>query len=104
MCLACGTQGRTDLGLCWAPRPVTTLGVYKVLGIIVGFWQKAMELKSLRMFFMKKSSLGIHSAPVSAPSEMQTPSWLSMALPAVCQGKERLLDTGCHVGFFPHFE
>ena len=32
-----GTQGRTDLGLCWAPRPVTTLGVYKALGIIVGF-------------------------------------------------------------------
>ena len=51
---ACGTQGRTDLGLCWAPRPVTTLGVYKALGIIAGFWQKAMELKSLRMVFLKK--------------------------------------------------
>ena len=78
MCLACGTQGRTDLGLCWAPRPVTTLGVYKVLGITVGFWQKAMELKSFRMVFKKKSSLGIHSAPASAPSEMQTPGhpWL----------------------------
>ena len=49
-----GTQGRTDLGLCWAPRPVTTLGVYKALGIIAGFWQKAMELKSLRMVFLKK--------------------------------------------------
>ena len=45
------TQGRTDLGLCWAPHPVTTLGVYKALGIIVGFWQKAMELKSLMMVF-----------------------------------------------------
>ena len=50
-----GTQGRTDLGLCWAPHPVTTFGVYKALGIIVGFWQKAMELKSLMMvFFFKK--------------------------------------------------
>jgi hypothetical protein len=29
--------------------------VYKALGIIVGFWQKAMELKSLMMvFFFKK--------------------------------------------------
>ena len=77
--LARGTQGRTDLGLCWAPRPVTTLGVYKVLGIIVGFWQKAMELKSLRMAFKeKKTSLRIPSVPASAPSEMQTPGhpWL----------------------------
>ena len=55
---ACGTQGRTDLGLCWAPRPVTTLRVYKVLGITVGIWQKAMEPKSLRMVFKKKSSVG----------------------------------------------
>ena len=59
-----GTQGRTDLGLCWAPHPVTTtLGVYKVLGIIVGFWQKAMEPKSLRMVFKEKTSLKIHSVP-----------------------------------------
>ena len=49
-----GTQGRTDFRLCWAPCPVTTLGVYKALGIIVGFWQKAMELKSLMMVFLKK--------------------------------------------------
>ena len=49
--LARGTQGKADLGLCWAPRPVTTLGVYKILGTIVGFWQKAMEPKSLRMLF-----------------------------------------------------
>ena len=28
---------------------------YKALGIIVGFWQKAMELKSLRMAFKEKS-------------------------------------------------
>ena len=49
-----GTQGRTDFGLCWAPCPVTTLEVYKVLGIIVGFWQKAMEPKSLRMAFKEK--------------------------------------------------
>ena len=73
-----GTQGRADLGLCWAPHPVTTLGVYKVLGIVVGFWQKAMEQKSLRMIFKEKTSLRIHSAPASAPSEMQTPGhpWL----------------------------
>ena len=49
--LARGTQGRTDLDLCWAPRSVTTLEVYKALGIIVGFWQKAMEPKSLMMVF-----------------------------------------------------
>ena len=49
--LARGTQGKVDLGLCWAPRPVTTLAVYKALGIIVGFWPKAMELKSLMMVF-----------------------------------------------------
>ena len=69
----CGTQGRTDSGLCWAPHPVTTLGVFKVLGIIVGFWQKAMEPKSLRMAFKEKTSLKIHLAPASAPTEMQTP-------------------------------
>ena len=63
----CGTQGRTDSGLCWAPHPVTTLGVYKVLGIILGFWQKAMEPKSLRMAFKEKTSLKIHLAPASAP-------------------------------------
>ena len=50
-----GTQGRTDFRLCWAPCPVTTLGVYKALEIIVGFWQKAMELKSLRMAFKEKN-------------------------------------------------
>ena len=50
----CGTQGRTDSGLCWAPHPVTSLGVYKVLGIILGFWQKAMEPKSLGMVFKEK--------------------------------------------------
>ena len=71
--LARGTQGRTDLGLCWTPHPATTLGVYKVLGIIVGFWQKAMELKSLRMVFKEKTSLKIHSVPASAPTEVQTP-------------------------------
>ena len=49
----CGTQGRTDSGLSWAPHPVTTLGVYKVLGIILGFWQKAMEPKSLGMVLRK---------------------------------------------------
>ena len=27
-----------------------------------------------------------------------------MALPAACHGKGRLPDTGCHMGFFPHFE
>ena len=56
--LARGTQGRTDLDLCWAPRSVTTLEVYKALGIIVGFWQKAMEPKSLMMVFKKKILTG----------------------------------------------
>lgn len=68
-----GTQGRTDLGLWGAPRPVTTLEVYKVLGIIVGFWQKAMEPKPRRMAFKEKASLRIHAAPAWGPSEMQTP-------------------------------
>ena len=31
-----------------------SMGFYKALGIIAGFWQKAMELKSLRMVFLKK--------------------------------------------------
>ena len=57
--LAHGTQGRTDLGLCWAPRPVTTLEVYKALGIIVGFWQKAMEPKSLMIDFLKNPHWGV---------------------------------------------
>ena len=75
---------------CWAPRPVTTLGVYKALGTIVGFWQKAMELKSLMMvffFFFFKSSLRIPSVPASALSEMQTPGhpWLCPQ-PAMARG------------------
>lgn len=82
-----GTQGRTDLGLCWAPRPVTTLEVYKVLGITVGLWQKAMEPKPRRMAFQEKTSLRIHSAPASGPSEMQTPGhpWLCLQ-PARARG------------------
>ena len=84
-----GTQGRTDSGLRWAPRPVTSLGVYKALGIIVRFWQKAMEPKSLRMAFKEKTSLRIPSAPASAPSEMQTPGhpWLC---PQPTSSRERL--------------
>ena len=72
---------------------VTTLGVYKALGIIVGFWQKAMELKSLMMVFLKKkSSLRIPSVPASAPSEMQTPChpWLCPQ-PAMARGGYRTL-------------
>lgn len=102
-----GTQGRTDLGLCWAPRPVTTLGVYKVLGIIVGFWQKPMEPKSLRMVFKEKTSLRIHLVPASAPSEMQTPGhpWLcpqptrargSSRTPAATWGSSPTLSEGLH--------
>jgi len=66
-------QGHSPAEFLLAPHPVTTLGVYKVLGIILGFWQKAMEPKSLRMVFKEKTSLKIHSAPASAPPEMQTP-------------------------------
>ena len=48
-------QGHSPAEFLLAPHPVTTLGVYKVLGIILGFWQKAMEPKSLRMVFKGKN-------------------------------------------------
>jgi hypothetical protein len=55
----CGWPVGLRAGLTWVCAglhvQVTTLGVYKALGIIVGFWQKAMELKSLRMAFKEKN-------------------------------------------------
>ena len=77
--------------------------MYKVLGIIVGFWQKAMEPKSLSMVFKEKTSLRIHSVPASAPSEVPTTGhpWLC---PQPTRAGGGLWDTGCHMGFFPHFE
>ena len=103
-----GTQGRTDLGLCWAPRPVTTLEVFKVLGITVGLWQKAMEPKSRSMAFKEKTSLRIHSAPASGPSEMQTPGhpWLCLQparaggaswTPGATWGSSPTLSEGLHL-------
>ena len=56
--LAHGTQGRTDLGLCWAPNLVTTLEVYKALENHCRFLAKSNGAEVTYDGFFKKILTG----------------------------------------------
>ena len=88
-----GTQGRTDLGLCWAPCPSHHPWSVQSSWDHCRFLAKSNGAEvTYDGFLKKKSSLRIPSVPASAPSEMQTPChpWLCPQ-PAMARGGYRTL-------------